>query len=85
VIAIILLPPLSAAIAELLYRPKDVMLRQHLDAAIRSTGRRFAQAAFTLATLPYEAFLSLHAIGRTLVRVLVTHTRLLEWNPSGGQ
>jgi cellobiose phosphorylase len=83
VIGIILIPPLSAAIVELLHMPKDVTLGQHLDAAIRSAGRRFAQAAFTLATLPYEAFLSLHAIARTLVRVLVTRRRLLEWNPSG--
>ena len=83
VIGIILIPSLSAAIVELLHKPKDVTLGQHLDAAIRSAGRRFAQAAFTLATLPYEAFLSLHAIARTVVRVLVTHRRLLEWNPSG--
>ncbi len=43
----------------------------------------FAQAAFTLACLPYEAFFSLDAIVRTAWRMLVTHKRLLEWNPSG--
>ena len=85
VIGIILIPALSAALVELLHKPKEVMLGQHLDAAIRSAGRRFAQAGFALATLPYEAFLSLHAIARTVMRLLVTHKRLLEWNPSGGQ
>ena len=85
VLGIILIPSLSAAIVEVLRKPKDVQLSQHLDAAVRSTGLRFAQAGFTLATLPYEAFLSVHAIVRTVVRVLVTHRRLLEWNPSGGQ
>jgi cyclic beta-1,2-glucan synthetase len=84
-IGIILIPSLSAAIAELLHKPSDVMLVQHLDASIRAAGRRFTQAALTLATLPYEAFVSLHAIARTAVRVLVTHKRLLEWNPSGGR
>ena len=42
-----------------------------------------AQAAFTLVCLPYEAFFSLDAMLRTAWRMLVTHKRLLEWNPSG--
>ena len=58
-------------------------LRQHLAAAARSSGRHFAQAVFTLACLPYEAFFSLDAIVRTAWRMLITHKRLLEWNPSG--
>ena len=85
VIGIILIPSVGATIVELLHQPKDVMLGQHLDATVRSAGRRFAQAVFALVTLPYEAFLGLHAIARTLVRVLVTRKRLLEWNPSGNQ
>ena len=36
-----------------------------------------------LVCLPYEAFFSLDAIIRTGVRILITHKRLLEWNPSG--
>jgi len=85
VLAIILIPPASSVIVTLLCKPRDVMLAQHLDAALRSAGRGFAQAGFTLVTLPYEALLSVRAIARTMVRVLVTHKRLLEWNPSGGQ
>ena len=34
--------------------------------------------------LPYEAFFSLDAIVRTAWRLLITHRRLLEWNPSSG-
>src|ERR1035437_7895320 len=41
-----------------------------------------AQAAFTLITLPYEVFYSLDAIIRTIWRMLISHKRLLEWNPS---
>src|SRR5208283_372895 len=54
-----------------------------LSALGRSAGRHFAQAAFTFMCLPYEAFFSLDAISRTAVRILITHKRLLEWNPSG--
>jgi hypothetical protein len=68
---------------EMFRKPADALLRQHLAAEARSAGRRFAQAAFTLSCLPYEAFFSLDAIVRTAVRMLFTHRRLLEWNPSG--
>ena len=40
---------------------------------------------FALVTLPHEAYYSLDAILRTLARLLVTHKRLLEWNPSSDQ
>ena len=36
----------------------------------------------TLVFLPYDAFISLDAIGRTLLRLLVTRKRLLEWQTS---
>ncbi|PTL37043.1 cyclic beta 1-2 glucan synthetase [Candidatus Methylomirabilis limnetica] len=82
VIGTILIPPLIASTMDLFQKPGDVLLRQHLAAAVRSAGRHFAQAAFTLACLPYEAFFSLDAIVRTAGRLLVTHKRLLEWSPS---
>ena len=82
VIGIILIPPWMASFLDLFQKPGDVLLRQHLAAAVRSAGRHFAQAVFTLACLPYEAFFSLDAIVRTAWRMLVTHKRLLEWNPS---
>ncbi|HVS26436.1 MAG TPA: glucoamylase family protein [Burkholderiales bacterium] len=83
VIGIILIPPLIASILDMFQKPDDVLLGQHLAAALRSAGRHFAQAAPTLVCLPYEAFFSLDAIVRTAGRMLVTHKRLLEWNPSG--
>ncbi len=81
-IGIILIPALSASILDLFQKPTDVLLSQHLAAAGRSAGRHVAQAAFTLACLPYEALFSLDAIVRTAGRMLVTHKRLLEWSPS---
>ncbi|HCY75140.1 MAG TPA: cyclic beta 1-2 glucan synthetase [Ignavibacteriales bacterium] len=82
VIGIIIIPSSIISIIDLLNKPKDVLIRQHLVVAIRSTGVHFAQAAFTFATLPYEAFFSQDAIIRTLWRMLISHKKLLEWNPS---
>jgi len=82
VIGIIVIPPLVASIRGIVRKASDVELRQHLVHEVRSIGRNFAQAAFTLVCLPYEALFSLDAIVRTVVR-LITHRRLLEWNPSG--
>jgi len=83
VIGTILIPPWTASFLALFQKSGDVLLRQHLTTAMRSAGRHTAQAAFALACLPYEAFFSLDAIGRTVWRMWVTHRRLLEWNPSG--
>ncbi len=81
VIGTLLIPPWMASALDLFQKPDDVLLRQHLAAAAHSAGRHFAQAAFALACLPYEAFFSLDAILRSAWR-LVTGRRLLEWNPS---
>ena len=82
VLAIVLTPALLASFLETLRKPVDVPWRRHLAAASRSSARHMAQAAFTLACLPYEAFFSLDAILRTAGRMLFTRTRLLEWTAS---
>jgi len=79
---IIFLPALISSVLELFQKSKDVLLEQHLETVMYSTGWRFAQRAFSLACLPYEAFFSLDAIVRTSVRMLITHQKLLEWSIS---
>jgi hypothetical protein len=59
------------------FKNRAMCFGQHLAAAGRSIGRRFAHDLFTLVCLPYEAFYSLGAILHTLWRMLVTHKRLL--------
>jgi cellobiose phosphorylase len=83
VIGILLIPSLMASALEMFRKPADALLRQHLAAEARDAGRRLAQAGFTLACLPHEAFFSLDAVVRTAGRMLFTHRRLLEWQPSG--
>ena len=82
VVGILLAPSLIAAISDLADKPVDVRFRQHL-AAVEIAARRHAwQALLTLAFLPYETYYSIDAIIRTVGRMLFTHRRLLEWNPS---
>ncbi|MBI5017592.1 MAG: cyclic beta 1-2 glucan synthetase [Deltaproteobacteria bacterium] len=83
VVGALVIPAWIVSLLALLRKPGDVRPSEHLAAAARSAGRSSAQAAFALACLPYEAFFSLDAIARTTARMLVTHKRLLEWNPSG--
>jgi len=85
VLGILLVPSLIASLLDLLRKPDEVPLAQHLAFASRAALRRLAQIAFSLACLPYEAYFSAEAILRTHWRILVTHRRLLEWTPSGGQ
>lgn len=82
VIGILLIPSLCIAIVDLLRKPDEVLLRQHLAAVAQSATRCLMQVAFELACLPYEAFFSLDAVARTVWRMLVARRRLLEWSPS---
>jgi cellobiose phosphorylase len=82
-LGILFIPSLISSLLELLKKPGDVFFRQHLDSVRHYSAGRFVQGMFTLACLPYEAFFSLDAIARTAWRMLVSHKKLLEWNPSG--
>ncbi|MDQ3446008.1 MAG: cyclic beta 1-2 glucan synthetase, partial [Pseudomonadota bacterium] len=82
VVAVLLLPALATALTDLLRKPEEAVLEQHILAVARTARVQFAQALLALAWLPYEAFYSLDAIVRTLWRMLISHKRLLEWKPS---
>ena len=79
VAATALLPPLLASFLEVLRKPHDVPLATHLLEAAWSLSKPLTQGLLSLAMLPYEAALAVDAIARTLVRMLWTHRRLLEW------
>jgi cellobiose phosphorylase len=83
VVGIITLPGLLAAVVNAFCKPTDLPLVMHLRDVADSGGRLLGQIFLTLAFLPYDAFISLDAISRTLLRLLVTHKRLLEWQTSG--
>ena len=83
IFGIVLIPSLVASLMEILKKPEDVLMGQHLAGAARSAGRSVTQAIFVLLCLPHEAFFSGAAILHTLWRILVSGRGLLEWNPSG--
>ena len=82
VLVIITLPGLLSALVSVFRKPADLPWAMHLRGETGSGGRQLGQIFLTLAFLPYDAFISLDAIGRTLLRLLVTHKRLLEWQTS---
>ena len=82
VLSLITLPGLLSASVNVVRKPADLPWAMHLRGVAGSGGRQLGQIFLTVAFLPYDAFISLDAIGRTLLRLLVTHKRLLEWRTS---
>ena len=80
--SVALLPALAASLLDTVRKPKDTELMRHVRAATGATRSRLANAAFQLACLPFEAYVSVDAIARTLVRTLITRRHLLQWVPS---
>ncbi len=82
VVGIIAFPGLLAALVNALRKPHDLPWTMHLRGVAGSGARQLGQIFLTLAFLAYDAFIGVDAIGKTLVRLLVTHKRLLEWQTS---
>jgi cyclic beta-1,2-glucan synthetase len=81
-LAIIGAVPLLAAMTDLVRKPSDLHMLTHLNASLRSLGKHAAQFLCTFIFLPYEALVSVDAIVRTLVRMLWTKSKMLEWKTS---
>ena len=80
--AIVILPAILGSIWNILRKPKDVFFKHHMILAGRNAGSTAVSVLFTLICLPYEAFVNLDAIAKTLWRMIISHKHLLEWNPS---
>ena len=81
-VGIVVLPALMATSLDVLRKPTEVSLRQHLAFTARSAARRGLQVLFSLACLPYEAYFSVVAILTTHWRMLISRGKRLEWTPS---
>ncbi|HEV7222619.1 MAG TPA: glucoamylase family protein [Pirellulales bacterium] len=79
VLALLGAVPLLSVLTDLVRRPDELPWAAHLRATAGALGKHAAQFLFTSAFLAYEAYISLDAIVRTLVRVFWTKKRLLEW------
>ena len=82
VLAVVAAIPLLTTAVDLVRKPSEMPLQTHLRMELYSFLRQIAQFLFTFVFLPYDAYISLDAIIRTLVRLNWTHTRLLEWKTS---
>ncbi len=78
-LSVVFLPTLLIAVSDGIRKPVEVPWKLHLNSILGSLRRPFAQGLLTLAFLPYEACLSIDAILRTLVRLVWTKRKLLEW------
>ena len=81
-IAVVAAIPILAGAADLARKPLDLPFGMHLRALAPGVVRRAAQVLFTLVFIPYDAYISLDSITRTLIRLFWTHRRLLEWTTS---
>ena len=81
-LSIVALPPLLATLLELVRKPPEVLLAQHLAEVVAAAGRHLLQALFRISCLPYEACFSLVAILRSLWRLWFAPQHLLEWRAS---
>ena len=68
VFTIILAPGLLAFAVDVFRRPEEQPLALHLRKVAHSLFRQLGQVLLTLSFLPYDAVISLDAIGRTLLR-----------------
>ena len=82
VVLVVIAPRILAALIDFVFKPTDLSVATHLKSALCAIVRPVAQSMFTLVFLPYEAWISMDAIVRTLVRVHWTKRRLLEWRTS---
>ena len=82
VLGIIFFPALIMSGLDLFKKQQNVIWTHHLTSVAHKAGNNLMQAAFAITCLPHEAYFHTDAIVRTLWRMLITHKRLLEWNPS---
>ena len=82
ILGIIFAPFLIMSLLHLCQKPRDVLWNQHITNTLHAARNHFIQSIFLFICLPYEAYFNMDAIVRTIWRMLVSHQRLLEWDPS---
>ncbi|MEQ9066163.1 MAG: cyclic beta 1-2 glucan synthetase, partial [Gimesia chilikensis] len=76
---VVFLPTMLDFVTTLFHKPVDLPFRMHARETLQATGRPLGQNILTLVFLPFEAYICVDAITRTLVRINWTKRRLLEW------
>jgi cyclic beta-1,2-glucan synthetase len=79
VTCVVLVPTVTVSLITSMRVSQDVELQQHLWHSLEMWGKNLTRVVLDLAFLPFEAFVSLDAIIRTSVRMLITRRNMLEW------
>ncbi len=79
VVAIVGLVPLISVLADLIAKPRDLPLWAHLRSVGGTLAKQSVQFFFAIVFLPYDAYIGVDAIARTLYRMAWSQTKLLEW------
>ncbi|HEY6084371.1 MAG TPA: hypothetical protein VIU63_03185, partial [Nitrospira sp.] len=79
ILATIAIPSLLSSVIGLYPRRRGISLRSHLGGAVDDLKMAATQIALLMTFLSYQAWVMSDAILRTLGRLVVTRTRLLEW------
>ena len=83
VLAVALVPAFCSLLLNLLKKPDDIRLQQHVSASLATLGAQLIHAGLAISLLPYESWYHLDAVLRTQWRLHVSGKHLLEWNSSG--
>ncbi len=84
-LAVVAFPFITALLGLLRRRPAHQRTRVHLRGIVGELSTAFGRALLSLVFLPFHAFETVHAIVLTLVRLVITHRRLLEWETAAAQ
>ncbi|MBL7870461.1 MAG: cyclic beta 1-2 glucan synthetase [Cyclobacteriaceae bacterium] len=83
IIGVMLMPSALTSLWGAIWKPREIGFTQHINNTVGLTSKSILQSLFAIVCLPYEAFVNLDAIVRTLWRIHISRKNLLEWNPSG--
>lgn len=81
-IAVVMAIPVLSGLADLVRKPTDIPFWMHARTSVPGIGRQAVQILFALMFIPYDAYISLDAIARTITRLFWTHRKMLEWTTS---
>ena len=84
-LAVVAFPLVSALFGLLKRHPAHQRTRVHLRGIAEELSTAFGQTLLSLVFLPFHACEMVHAIVLTLVRLVITHRRLLEWETAATQ
>jgi cyclic beta-1,2-glucan synthetase len=79
VMALLIFPAVLPLLIDLVPRHRGISMRSHLSGIGGDLARAGTQFVLTVALLPHQAIMMADAIGRTMIRLYATHSRLLEW------